>query len=163
VPAIPVGRIINGNVYDTSSITITINNTPFEGITEISYSDSLEPGILQGTGTYMRGRTRGQYKAEASFTIAKRDFEVIKGALVSLGLGGFGEAHFPITVTYREKVDDMIITDIIEGCRIMRQENSHSAGNSDALVTKVDLSVYRIRWNGAYAVAEPGASALIGL
>jgi hypothetical protein len=165
VPANPnIGRIINGVTHDSSSITATINSKPYSDITEISYSDSLEPGILQGVGDpYIRARTRGQYKAEASFTIAKSTFELIKSELVALGAGGFAEATFPVTVIYRASVTDPIITDIVEGCRIMKVENSHSAGNSDALVVKIDLSVVRIRWNGFYAVADPGTSALIGL
>lgn len=157
MPALQVGRIINGTVYDSSSITIVINNLPFAGITEISYKDSLEPGVLQGTDPIIRGRTRGQYKAEASFTIGKKDFELVKIELAKIRSSGFGEIEFPITVTYRESADDVVITDVVEGCRIMSQENSHSSGNSDALVTKVDLSVIRIRWNGKYLVGAASA------
>lgn len=163
MPAVGTGRVINGNRYDSSSIVVTANNTPHADITEISYSDNLEPGILQGTGVYMRGRTRGQYKAEASVTFGKGAFEALKKSLIATGRGGLYEVHFLITVTYRASGEGEIITDLIEGCRIMRQENSHSAGNSDALTTKIDLSVFRIKWNGVYPVADEGAAALIGL
>lgn len=162
MPALAVGRVINGNVYDYSSCTITINGIPYQGVTEISYSDSLEPGELRGTGAYMRGRTRGEYKAEGSFTMGKKDFEPVKLALKRSLSGGFAETAFLITVVYQETGDSDVITDLIEGCRIIKQENSHG-GNSDALVTKIDLSVYRIRWNGLYAVADNvAAGGLLG-
>lgn len=160
MPGISTGRIINGNAYDYSSITITCNGIPYQGINEISYNDSLEPGQLDGTGAYMRARTRGKYKAESSFTIGKKDFEPLKLVLSRTPTGGFGETPFLITVVYKELEDTDIIIDTIEGCRIMKQENSHKFGE-DALVTKVDLSVFRICWNKRYLVAEnvsaPGA------
>lgn len=162
MPSVTTGRVINGNVYDFSSITITVDNIPYQGITEIAYSDSLEPGELRGTGPYMRGRTRGEYKAEASFSIGKKDFEPLKSALRISPSGGYGERAFLITVVYRETFDADVITDLIEGCRVTKQENSHG-GNSDALITKIDLNVFRVRWNGLYLVDEPGASAGAGL
>ena len=149
MPAFSTGRIINGNVYDYSSITITANGLPYQGIHEISYGDSLEPGMLQGTGAYPRGFTRGKYKAECKFTIGKKDFEPLKEALRRSPSGGYGETRFLITVVYKELEDADAITDLIEGCRIMKQDNSHKFG-SDALVTKIDLSVFRVCWNGLY-------------
>lgn len=153
MPLPGTGRKINGKSYDFSSIEITINKIPYQGVTEISYSDTLEPGILRGTSAFMRGRTRGMYEAEASFSIYKEDLEPIKTALASLGLGGFMEAEFQITVSYREATSPLIV-DTIEGCRIKHNENSHSAGNADGLIQKVDLSVFRIGWNGKYGVGD---------
>lgn len=161
MPAFQTGRVINGNVYDFSSITITLNGIPYQGINEISYSDSLEPGMLDGTGAYMRGRTRGKYKAECSFTIGKKDFEPLKLALRKTPSGGYGETPFLITVVYKEIDEVDVITDRIEGCRITKQENQHKFGE-DALVTKVDLSVFRVCWNNSYLVADgTGAGTLI--
>ena len=167
MPLPGTGRIINGLSYDYSSITITIDGIPYQGVTEISYSDTMEPGVLRGTSALMRGRTRGMYEAECSFTIALQDFIPIRETLASKsaaanGGGGFMEQTFLITVAYREATTPLI-TDTIEGCRIKHQENSHSAGNSDGLVTKVDLSIFRIGWNGKYAVGgSQSASNLIG-
>lgn len=158
MPTLGTGRRINGKVYDISSIEVSIGVIPYEGITEITYSDTLEPGVLRGTSAYIRGRSRGMYEAEGSFTIYKEDFEKIKQALVSLGQGGFMETAFQITVSYRELLGSNIpITDTIEGVRIKHTENSHSAGNADALMTKVDLSVFRIGWNGVYGVQDIGS------
>lgn len=163
MPMLGTGRRINGKVYDISSIEVSIGSIPYEGITEISYSDTMEPGVLRGTSAYMRGRSRGMYEAEASFTIYKEDYEKIRSALVALGLGGFMEAAFQITVAYRELTGGNIpIVDTIEGCRIKHNENSHSSGNADALLTKVDLSVFRIGWNGQYAVQD-GTGGIGGL
>lgn len=159
MPSLSTGRRINGKVYAYDSITININGIPYEGVTEISYSDTCEPGILRGTSPFMRGRTRGMYEAESSVTMDKESFEIMKAALVAMGLGGFMEAEFLINVVYREDV--RLITDTVEGCRIKHVENSHSAGNADGLVTKFDLSVYRIGWNGHYGIA-PAVGGNIG-
>jgi hypothetical protein len=164
MPLPGTGRIINGVVYDYSSITITIDGIPYQGITEISYSDTLEPGVLRGTSALMRGRTRGMYEAEASFSISLQDFVPLRETMAAKALGGgFMEFAFLISVSYRE-VTSPLTTDTIEGCRIKHVENSHSAGNSDGLVTKVDLSVYRIGWGGKYGTGVGGSvGGLIGL
>ena len=153
MPPFSPGRIINGNAYDYSSITITRDGIPYQGINEISYKDSLEPGQLDGTGAYPRAFTRGKYKAECSFTLGKKDYETFKLPLRKGPGGGFGEATFLITVIYKEPDDIDVVTDVIEGCRIMKQDNSHKFG-SDALVVKVDLNVFRVKWNGMYLVNE---------
>lgn len=164
MPLPGTGRKINGIVYDYSSITIVVNGVPYPGITEINYSDTLEPGILRGTSAFMRGRTRGMYEAEASFTMAKEDYNVLIKALVTLGGGiaGFMEVPFLISVSYAEATA-ALINDTVEGCRIKHNENSHSAGNSDGLVQKADLSVFRIGWNGSYGVSSTSSGTVGGL
>lgn len=162
MPLPGTGRKINGKVYQYDNLEIVINGIPYPGIVEINYSDTLEPGILRGTSPFMRGRTRGSYEAEASLTIAKEDFEPVKAALIRIGRGGFGETEFLISVSYADPTSPLI-NDTIEGCRIKHQENSHSSGNSDGLVTKIDLSVFRIGWNGLYAVSEASAGTVGGL
>jgi len=157
MPVFQSGRIINGVAYDYSSLTITRDGIPYQGINEISYKDSLDPGQLDGTGAYIRGYTRGKYKAECQFTIGKKDYEVFKQPLRKSPSGGFGETTFVITVVYKEAEDADVITDVIEGCRIMKQDNSHKFG-SDALVTKVDLNVFRICWNGLYLINDGGSA-----
>lgn len=161
VPNTGTGTIINGVIYQFSNVEIVLNGKPYQGITEISYSDTLEPGVLRGTSPFMRGRTLGQYEAEGSFTMAKQDFEILKPVLKALGRGGFGEAVFLISVSYRA-AGLPLINDTIEGCRIKHTENSHSSGNTDALVTKCDLSVFRIGWNGDYAVAPDSLGGVVG-
>lgn len=161
MPTPGTGTIINGVIYQFACLEISLAGKPYGGITEINYSDTLEPGVLRGTSPYMRGRTLGQYEAEASFTMAKQDFELLKAALAGLGQGGFGEAVFLITVSYRV-FGLPLITDTIEGCRIKHNENAHSSGNTDALLTKCDLSVFRIGWNGVYAIAPASGGGTVG-
>lgn len=164
MPLPGTGRIINGVVYDYSSITVTVDGIPYGGISEINYSDTLDPGVLRGTSALPRGFTRGQYEAEASFTIALQDMLPLREALAAKAIGGgFMETVFLISVSYREATSPLV-TDTIEGCRIKHQENSHSAGNNDGLMTKVDLKVYRIGWGGKYGVGVGGSvGGLIGL
>jgi hypothetical protein len=164
MPTFGTGRKINGIVYDYSSIEISIAGLPYQGVTEINYSDSLEPGSLRGTGALKRGRSRGMYDAEGSFSIYKEDYEPIKRALSALGLGGFMVTPFLITVTYRELGQgNILITDTIEGCRIKKNDSSNSSGNADPSLHKVDLDVFRVGWNGIYGIEDDAAAVVGGL
>lgn len=142
-----LGSRVNGIYYDFTSIEFAVNGGVQANVIEINYSHGMDPGIFRGTSAMPRGRTRGPYDAEASFTIYKEDYEPIKAALVALGKGGYMMASFGIAVNYRELQASLPITDTLEGCRITREENDHSEGN-DALVVKVTLSVMRILAGG---------------
>ena len=163
MPSLGTGTKINGFVYQYSSVTITIANLPYSGVTEINYSDDISRSKLMGTGIFPLGLTRGNYTAEGSITIVKEQFPKISAALSQQGGGrGFAEVSFLVTVTYAEP-GSALITDTIEGCKIKHNENSHSSGSTDGLVHKFDLDVFRIKWNGLYAVGDDALAGLGGL
>ena len=83
----PFQQLINGKTFDFSSIEITIGALSYTNVTEITYSDSLEPGILRGTSAKKKGRTRGEYNAEGSITVYKADLASILAELAALGEG----------------------------------------------------------------------------
>lgn len=161
-----LGIRINGKLYDYSSIeaspgisALGILNVAlplFSNVSDISYSDGLDPGMFRGTSAVISGRTRGTYEAEGSFTQYKEDYQKFISALALLGLGGYMEAEFDLVITYREAPPALIVVDTLLGCRIKHAEDSHSSGN-DALVVKVDLSVFKIKRNGLEAVSPFGS------
>lgn len=143
-----IKQLIKGKYYDFSSIEFGIDGGQQPRVTDINYSQKLDPGVLRGTSAKPYGRTRGTYEASGSFTIYKEDFEDLKLRLAAGG-EGYMMAEFTITVVYSEMM--MTNEDVLMQCRIVSEENGHSAGN-DPLVVRVDLSVMEIMTNGLSAV-----------
>jgi hypothetical protein len=142
----PIGNpLINGNRYDFSSIKAMVKGLTYLGFKSINYSHSLEPGEVYGTHAQKMGRTRGQYKPEASFEMYKEEY-----ALLLTGLGpGYMERSFDIVVNYEEwdGLTQRVVTDNIIGFRIKKAENAHSSGN-EPLTVKVEGSVMYVLENG---------------
>lgn len=142
--------LINGVHFDYSSIRVSFDGRdPEIHVLEISYKDALEPGEVRGTSARVTGRTRGQYKPEASLTLTKAAWSEL---LENLGQG-YMEKSFEILVNYAE-VGLPVIPDVITGCRIKNVDESHSDGNSDALKVKLDLHVIQIIRDGVSPLAE---------
>ncbi len=144
--------LINGVHFDYSSVRVSFDGgEPEIHVLEISYKDALEPGEVRGTSARVTGRTRGQYKPEASFTMTKAAW-----AEFCIGLGiGYMEKVFEIFVNYAE-LGLPVVPDIISGCRIKNVDESHSDGNADALKVKVDLHVMHIVRAGNVPLLEIG-------
>ncbi len=157
MPSNLINQLINGHRYDFSSIELTLlPGKIFTNVQEITYSQTLEPGILRGTSPHKLGRTRGQYDAEGSLTMYKEDWaEFIRLIRVDPQnvTQGFMEASFLVTIIYQELKSGAINTDILRGCRITSVENSHSEG-TDALTVSADLDIMKVIENGNQAVFD---------
>lgn len=153
-----IGSLINGKLFDFSSVEIKVGGIVNVNVSEINYSHGLDPGYFRGTSAMWSGRTRGVYDTDGSFTMYKQDYNVLTRALAALGLGGYMEAEFLITVMYREVGATLPITDQLQRCRIKHDEDSHSSGN-DPIVVKADLSIFQILRDGVPAVSPVGGSA----
>ena len=133
---------INGVAHDWSSVEIDLGPDAgiFIAISELTYSDNLEPGEARGASAQLLARTRGEYSAEGSMTMLKRDSAEL---IAKLGQG-FKEVVFPITAMYSGEGAGDVITDKLFGCRIGPTEG----GGSDPLSVTFGLAVMRISWNG---------------
>jgi len=136
---------INGTAHDWSSVEIDLGEDAgiFIGISELTYSDNLEPGEAMGTSAQKLARTRGVYSAEGSITMLKRDAAEFIAALGQ----GFKEVVFPITAMYSDEGAGDVITDKLFSCRIGSTESGGSQG-SDALSVTYSIDILRISWNG---------------
>ena len=142
------GTLINGTFHDHSSRRITIDDEEHAGISEISYSDNLEPGKVRGTRAQPLGHTRGNYESEASFTMNKRRFYQMIAKFGPNGDGnGFKEHVFSISVSHTDDDGKGFITDTIVGCRITQHEDSSSEGG-DPINVQVTIAPLYILWNG---------------
>jgi len=138
--------LINGVKYDYSSVEILIGGVRFQGVKSIDYSAQLEPGMAYGTSAQPAGRTRRQYSAEGSIEIYKADYADLL-TLLTAGGQGYMEQSFPIIVTYGEELPAILMTDVLQGCRLKKNAHAGSEG-SDPLVVKCDLSVMYLLENG---------------
>ena len=140
--AIPSYPSVNGIRYDWSSVEIDLGGKKYFGIKDISYKHSLEPGEVYGTHAQILGRTRGQYKSEASITLFKEEYSDLLEALGD----GYMERSFDIIINYAD-ANQSIVTDKVIGCRIKSADESHAQG-TEALVVKLDLHVMMILEHG---------------
>ena len=142
--AIPVPRI-NGNYFDWSSVVITAAGGRFVGVTELSYSDTVERGGVYGTNRKRIGRTAGQVSNEASITMMKDDAQALMKALAK-GPNGYGDTPFLVTASYAERGRSPI-TDVLVDCVITGVADSHSEG-TEALRVALTLDVMEIVRDG---------------
>jgi hypothetical protein len=127
--------LVNGNRKSFASVEIDIKGRKFRGITEINYSDTLEPGMARGASPIPLGHTQGDYEAEASLSMFREEFEEMMALLGD----GYGEVEFPITVTHSTRAG-RTTTDRLPAVRIKGVDTSHSQG-TDPTTVKIDLTV----------------------
>ena len=140
--------LINGNKYDWSSVELDIGDAGiFTGVKEITFTHSLEPGVVRGTRAEMIGRTRGEYTAEGSMVVYAEEYSEI---ITALG-DGYMEASFSITSTYSDTNVPVQVNRLI-GCRITNVEGGGSQG-TDPLEVSLDLSIFRVETGGLNAVS----------
>jgi len=153
-----MGIIVNGHLYDYGNAEIRVENTLYNTITEVSYSQKLEPGVLRGSSPMPLGYSRGTYEVtNASFSIYKEDYMRMVKQLAALTGGGYMESIFEIAVSYTPvgAFANEPILDTLSGCRIKSDEDSHSSGN-DPLIVKAELNVYKLLRDGIAAVSGQG-------
>lgn len=136
---------VNGHAPDWSSVRIQFATNAIvepEDVIDISYDHELTPGKLRGRRAQVLARTRGQYDATGSLTLALYAWrDVLLPAIVAAGGGaGFMEVPFDVYVAIGEAPNVPTKTDVLRACRITKEGKSFS-NNGDALAVKLDLSV----------------------
>ena len=137
---------INGHVYSFASIEVSVGQTIFTGFTEITYTQTLEPGIFRGTRSEKLARTRGEHNVEGSFSLVKDEYQELIAALGE----GYMEESLEFTVNYSELLQPTV-TDVLTGVRITSEEDSHSQG-TDALVVACDMDILFMTRNGVLPI-----------
>lgn len=134
-----------------SSIDLGLRGVYFPWVSEISYTQTLEPGDARGTSPYTMGYTLGELKANGSITV-QRIYRERFIQIVEQGSAGFMDKLFPIQVQYQEVGWDSVETDELEGCRIQESGHDYQAG-SGVLMTKFPLIVSFVKLNGHIPLA----------
>lgn len=141
--------LINGLRYDHSSAEIHVNGRVIYGVKEISFSQDLEPGEVEGVPAHSVGVTRGKYKAEGKLVMFQLESQELIDALGDR----YMEKQFLIVVNYGEDGQPLLTRELI-GCRIKKDEEGSSG--SDANEVSYDLRVGMIKKNGKLPVKTIG-------
>ena len=145
--------LVRGRAYSFVSAELGLAGLSMRGYKSFNYKDALKPGLAKGTAPMNLGWTQGDYTAEASIELYRREYDVFIATVINYGrqLGlvnvGFGEIPFPWSITYAD-MGQPTVTDSLPSVRITSGDSSNSQG-ADPLTIKVDLEVLEpILWNG---------------
>lgn len=137
--------IINkfGRLVGWSDVTVTVLGRDLEGVTSVSYSDSVEWTNEMGAGNYPIGEGKGNYEAEASITLYA---EELNGLQAQLAPGSRIQdiAAFDITVQY--EYESTLVTDVIRSCRFKTNGKEVSQGDGKIL-KEIELKTSHIDFN----------------
>jgi len=127
--------MVNGKSFDFSSIETSL---PLAGIlreiSEINYSHNVEVGELRANVPWAIATTRGEYKAELSFTISKQGHIWLITKLEELAAGaGYMDYEFPMQVIY-SRTGMQTIKDSLFDCRLIGDDSSNSRGTDPTMV-----------------------------
>lgn len=109
-------QIINkfGTMQGWNSITANLLGRDLEGISELSYTDSVTKENVYGAGKYPIGRSSGNYEPECSITLFKEEADGLRASLPR-GKRIQDIAPFDLIVEYVNQ-DGIVLKDIIYNC-----------------------------------------------
>jgi hypothetical protein len=126
--------LIDGHAHDFSSVEIAVSTDEgapriFNGISEVTYNQSLEPGVVRGTSSQPLAFTKGVLApGEGSLVMPKEDAQDLRDTLGD----GYMEVQFSITISYGA-LNRPTITDILRGVRITDDESTGSGDSEDPI------------------------------
>ena len=131
-----VKQLINGKVYDWSSVTISASGMENMEPTEISYDDEQESEPIYGKGGNIRGYGTGNQKNSVKLSMLREDFNEMCRVIKSKGYKNYYKYVIPkIIVNY---VDEgaSTCTDVLTN--VVLSKRSFKAAQGDKSM-KVDL------------------------
>ncbi len=127
-----------------NSVTANAMGRNFEGISGLSYNDTVTKENVRGAGKYPIGRSEGDYEAEASISLYKEEADTLRRSLPA-GKRLQDIAPFDINVEYANK-DGIITKDRIRNCEFTNDGVEVSQGDG-IITTEYTLIVSHIEWN----------------
>lgn len=132
-----------GKLAGWNSVTANMLGRDIEGITEITYDDSVEKENVYGAGKYPIGRAEGNYAAKASITLLLEEVNALQNSLPpTKGLDSI--APFPIVVEY--EYNGFKKKDVIHSCEF-KGRGVAVKQNDKTIAYKFDLLCSHIWWN----------------
>lgn len=140
-----VKTLINkfGNMAGWNTVTASMMGRDIEGITALSYDDSLEKENAYGAGSMPIGRAIGNYSAKCSLTLYKE--EIIALQLV-LGPGKRLTDIKPFDITVQYEYSGLLYKDRIRNCEFAGNGIDVKQGDK-TIAQKFDLVVSHVDWN----------------
>lgn len=129
-------QLVNGKVYDWSSVTISTSGMDSIEPTEISYDDECESEPIYGKGGNIRGYGTGNKKNSVKLSMLREDFNEMCRVIKRQGYSNFYDYVIPkIVVSYADE-GASTCTDVLS--KIVISKRSFKAAQGDKSM-KVDL------------------------
>lgn len=150
--------VVNGRHYSWASAEINIDGQVYTGITSINYKEELKPSLVEGTGVYPQGDTRGVYTCSADMEMTLHAANALRAALsAKQENGSVGLVRFAVLVYFAEGPDDPTHEVKIVNCRWQGADNSNAKGSADASLEKVTLHPWWLEKDGTRLLAPADA------
>lgn len=142
-----IGTLINkfGRVAGWNNVKVVMLGRQVEGITALSYKDSVEKENVYGAGNMPVGRGEGNYKAEASITLLK---EEVNALLLALGTGKRITDIEPFDIPVIYEYNGFILKDVIRNVEFTDNGVDVKQGDK-SIATQFTLLPSHIDWNVA--------------
>lgn len=129
-------QLINGKVYDWSSVTINVSGMENIEPTEISYDDEQELEAIYGRGGGIRGFGTGNVKNSVKLSMLREDFNEMCRVIKSKGYKNFYKYVIPKVVVSYADDGAATCTDTITNLRFSKRSFKTAQGDKSV---KVDL------------------------
>lgn len=136
--------LIDGHKHDFSSVELQVSTDEgspliLTGVAEISYSQSLSPGVVRGSVSQPLAFTQGKLDpGEGSLSMPLEDAQELRDALGA----GYMAKQFQITCSYAAD-GSPTVTDQLIGVRITSEETSGSGDSEDPIMVSFDIMYLR--------------------
>lgn len=133
-----------GKLAGWNSVTVTLLGRDLQGITELSYEDSVTKENVYGAGKYPVGRAEKNYEPKASISILKEELDGLQKSL-PLGVRIQDILPFDIDIQY-ETLPGFITKDRIRNAEFTNRGITVKNGDGSISV-KLDLVVSEILYS----------------
>lgn len=129
-------QLINGKVFDWSSVTINVSGIENIEPLEITYSDEAELETINGKGGKIRGYGTGNKKNSVKVSLIREDYDEISRVIKGKGVKSLSTYIIPkITVSYADEGAETT-TDVLTKVVLTKRDSKAAQGDKSM---KVDL------------------------
>lgn len=140
-------QLVNGKVYDWSSVTITASGMENMEPTEISYDDEQELEFIYGKGGSPRGYGTGNKKNSVKINLLREDFNEMCRVIKAQGYRNFYSYTIPkIVVSYADE-GASTCTDVLTNVKFSKRSFKAAQGDKSMSVS-LDGQAMSINING---------------
>lgn len=141
-------QLINGKVYDWSSITINMTDCENMEPSEISYDDEVENELIYGKGGAIRGYGTGNKKNSVKVSMTREDFNEYCHVIQRKGHKNFYKFAIPkITICYADDGKETC-TDVLTKVIFTKRSFKIAQGDKSMKVDLDGVAIGGIRVNG---------------
>ncbi len=141
-------QLVNGKVYDWSSVTIAASGMENIEPLEVSYDDEEEQEPIYGKGGKIRGYGTGNQKNSVKLSLLREDFNEMCRVIKSKGIRNFYRYIIPkITVSYADDGAETC-TDVLTNVKFSKRSFKVAQGDKSMKVDLDGMAMGGIKING---------------